>query len=76
MPTDILGRPVLTAAQLEDMTPEQRTAAFDASIVTDLTVLPAGYLARLRAGAEERLRRRGPVQEVPRLLGPARSSGL
>lgn len=61
MPKDILGRPVLTAAELDDMTPEQRQAAFDASIVADLTVLPADYLARLRAGAEDRLAHRAVV---------------
>ena len=65
MPKDILGRPVLTAAELDAMTPEQRKAAFDASIVTDLEALPADYLAQLRAGAEDRVVRRAAVQDVP-----------
>lgn len=66
MPKDILCRPVLTAAEMDAMTPEQRKAAFDASIVTDLEVLPADYLARLRAGAEGRLaRREAAVRDVP-----------
>ena len=65
MLTDILGRPVLTAAELDDMTPEQRQAAFDGSIVTDLAVLPADYLARLRAGAEDRAARAGRSVREP-----------
>jgi hypothetical protein len=48
---DILGRPVITAAELEAMTPAQREAAFEASVVTDLDDLPAAYVARLRADA-------------------------
>lgn len=66
MPKDILGRPVLTAAELDAMTPEQRKAAFDASVVTDLDDLPTDYLARLRAGAEDRLARRDAAeQDIP-----------
>jgi hypothetical protein len=58
MPKDILGRPVLTAADLDAMTPAQRKAAFEASLITDLDQLPADYLARLRADAEELIARR------------------
>ncbi len=58
MSKDILGRPVVTAAELDAMTPEQRKATFDASIVTNLDRLPFDYVARLRAGAEDRLARR------------------
>lgn len=48
------------------MTPEQCRAAFNASIVTDLEVLPADYLARLRADAEDRMAHRAAaVQDVP-----------
>ena len=65
MPKDILGRPVLTAADLDVMTPVQRKAAFDASIVTDLEQLPADYVARLRAGAEGQLAHREAVRDVP-----------
>ena len=35
------------------MTPAQRQAVFDASIVSDLGTFPAAYLARLRALAAE-----------------------
>jgi hypothetical protein len=57
VPRDILGRPIITAADLDAMTAAERKAAFDASIVTDLDQLPADYLAGLRAGAEERMAR-------------------
>jgi hypothetical protein len=66
MPKDILGRPILTAADLDAMTPEQRRAAFEASIVTDLDQLPPDYLARLRTDAEELAARRDAAQrDVP-----------
>lgn len=63
-PKDILGRPVVTAADLDAMTPAQRKAAFEASIVTDLGQLPPGYLARLIDHAERTER---VVSEVIRL---------
>jgi len=50
---DILGRPVITAAELDAMTPAQREAVFEASVVTDLDDLPATYVARLRTGAAD-----------------------
>lgn len=50
---DLLGRPVHTAAELDDMTPAQRQACFDASVVTDLSQLPGEYLEQLRADAEQ-----------------------
>jgi hypothetical protein len=49
VPEDITGHPVLTAAELDGMSPEERQAAFDAHVVTDLDELPAEYVARLRA---------------------------
>jgi hypothetical protein len=49
---------VITAAELDEMTPAQRQAVFDASIVTDVDTLPAAYLARLRASAAELSQRR------------------
>lgn len=65
MPRDILGRPIVTAAELDTMTAAERKAAFEASLVTDLEQLPADYVARLRAGAEERLVSREAVRDVP-----------
>jgi hypothetical protein len=59
---DILGRPVVTAAELEAMTEDERQASFEASIVWDLSVLPPEYVARLRAAAEERIARRDAAQ--------------
>jgi hypothetical protein len=66
VPRDILGRPVVTAADLDAMTPQQRKAAFEASIVTDLDQLPPDYVAQLRADAEELAARRDAAQrDVP-----------
>jgi hypothetical protein len=46
--------------------PEQRKAAFEASVVTDLDQLPSDYLARLRADAEELAARRDAARrDVP-----------
>ncbi len=62
MMTDLVGQPVITAAEMDAMTPVQRQAAFDASIVTDLDTLPAAYLARLRADAAALIARRDGEQ--------------
>lgn len=43
---------VWTAAELEQMTPAERQAIFDASIVTDLDQVPPEFLARVRARVE------------------------
>ena len=66
MAEDILGRPVITAAELDEMTPQQRRAVFDVSIVRDLSQLPAEYLARLRARAELRIAEREAAPAVDR----------
>jgi hypothetical protein len=42
---------VLTTEDLDRMTPEERQAAFDARVVTDLSELPAEYVAQLQARA-------------------------
>lgn len=66
MPKDILGRPIVTAADLDAMTPEQRKNAFEASLVTDLDQLPKDYVDRLRAEAEDLASRRDAAQrDVP-----------
>jgi hypothetical protein len=63
---DILGRPIITAAQLDEMTWPERQAAFDASIVTDLSLLPEDFVAELRAGAEQRLAaQQAAQQDIP-----------
>ncbi len=51
MPKDITGHPVLTAADLDGMSPEERRVAFDARVVTDLDELPAEYVAQIQARA-------------------------
>jgi hypothetical protein len=49
VPKDIAGQQILTAEDLDRMTPEERLAAFDARVVTDLGELPAEYVAQLQA---------------------------
>ncbi len=44
-----------TAAELEQMTPSERHAIFQASIVTDLDQAPRELLARARAKVENRI---------------------
>jgi hypothetical protein len=69
MPKDIAGDQVLTAEDLDRMTPEERRAAFDARVVTDLTELPAEYVAHLEARAAALIARReareSSGQDVP-----------
>jgi hypothetical protein len=69
VPKDITGRPVLTAEDLDRMTPEERQAAFDARVVTDLEELPAEYVVELQARAAALAAQREAVdaseQDVP-----------
>jgi hypothetical protein len=58
VPKDILGRPVVTAAQMDAMSPQERREVFRSRIVWDLSELPADYVAALRATAERRLAER------------------
>ena len=44
---------IWTAAELERMSPAERKAIFDASIVTDLDQVPPEFLARVRARVEK-----------------------
>ena len=48
-----MGSRIITAAELEKMTPTQRQAAFDASIVTDLDNAPPELLDRTRRRVEQ-----------------------
>ena len=43
-----MSKSVVTAAELETMTPAEQQALFDASIITDLDDVPAEFLARVR----------------------------
>src|SRR3954468_21182764 len=69
VPKDITGHPVLTAADLDRMTPEERQAAFDARVVIDLSELPAEYVAQLQARAAALIAERSGApasgQDVP-----------
>jgi hypothetical protein len=62
VPKDITGHPVLTAEDLDRMTPEERQAAFDARVVTDLNELPAEYVDQLQARAAALAAQREAVQ--------------
>jgi hypothetical protein len=64
VPNDITGHPVLTAEDLDRMTPEERQAAFDARVVTDLDELPAEYVAQLQARAAALVAQREAVQTL------------
>ena len=44
---------IWTAGELEQMSPAERKAIFDASIVTDLDQVPPEFLARVRARVEK-----------------------
>jgi hypothetical protein len=63
---DILGRALVTAAEMDAMTPAEREAAFGASVVTALSELPAEYVAQLQADTAEVVARRDQVRrDVP-----------
>ncbi len=55
---DLFGRPVVTAADLEAMSAEQRQVSFDAAVVTDLDALPAEFVDQARRDAQTALARR------------------
>lgn len=58
-----MGRKVWTGAELENMTPAEQDALFDASIATDLSQVPAEFLDRVRRRTLERINEaesRGP----------------
>lgn len=46
---------VVTAAELEAMSPQQRRAVFEASIITDLDDAPPRLVERARARTERRI---------------------
>jgi hypothetical protein len=48
-------RKVWTAAELEEMTPAEVDALFEASIVRDLDDVPPEFLARVRARVQGRI---------------------
>jgi hypothetical protein len=55
VPKDILGRPVITAAEMDEMSPQQRQDVFCSRTAWDLSELPGDYAAALRAKAEGHL---------------------
>lgn len=62
MTDDHAGRKVVTAAELEAMTPEERHVYSRASIVWDLDALPAWYRDKVRARSRETVARRDAQQ--------------
>jgi len=48
---------VVTAAELEKMSPAEQQALFDRSVVTDLDEVPAEFLARVRRRLEQHIDR-------------------
>lgn len=46
---------VVTAAELEKMSPAEQQALFDASVVTDLDEAPVEFLARVRRRLEQHI---------------------
>jgi hypothetical protein len=55
---DLLGRPIVTAADLDAMTPDEVDDRWRASIVTDPDILPAEYIETIRRRAAERFAKR------------------
>jgi hypothetical protein len=50
-----VSRKVVTAAELEQMTPAEQQAVFDASVVSDLSEVPPEFLARVRSRLEQHI---------------------
>jgi hypothetical protein len=46
---------IVTAAELEQMTPAEQQAVFDASVVTDLSQVPPEFLSRIRSRLEQHI---------------------
>jgi hypothetical protein len=51
----VVPKNVVTAAELEEMSPAERRAVFEASIITDLDKAPQGLVERARARIEQRI---------------------
>jgi len=57
-----MPRKVWTAAELDEMTPSEVDALFQASIVRDLDEVPPEFLASVRADVEEHIAATEPTQ--------------
>jgi hypothetical protein len=66
MPKDFRGREVVTAADLEQMTPDERRATFEDSVITDLHSVPADVLTRVRSRLAPRIAQRDREQAAPK----------
>jgi hypothetical protein len=51
-----MGLRVMSAAELERLTPAEQDAVFQASIVRDLRLVPPDFLARIRERAAEHIK--------------------
>jgi hypothetical protein len=50
-----VSRRIVTAAELEQMTPAEQQAVFDASVVTDVSQVPPEFLSRIRSRLEQHI---------------------
>ena len=58
-----MGPNVWTAEQLEQMSPAERHAIFETSIITDLNDVPPEFLDRVRTRAERLIAARDSTEE-------------
>jgi len=64
--TDFFGGSVVTAEELEAMTPAERRASFEESVITDLAEVLAAFLNRVKAEMAPVIVERDREQAVPR----------
>ena len=75
-PRDALGRPAVTAAQLEQMTPAERERVLADRVVWDLSTVPAGLLGRLMIDDAVILQRSADLDRQRESAEQARREGL
>lgn len=61
-PRDFFGRDVVGVDELEAMTPAERRANFEESVITDPGLVPPAFLARVRAELAPRVAERDQEQ--------------
>jgi hypothetical protein len=62
VPKDFRGREVVTAADLDQMTPGERQATFEDSVITDIHTIPADFLTHVRSRLTPRVAQRDREQ--------------
>ncbi len=66
MPTDFFGREIVTAAALDEMTPAERQASADESLILDPAQVPASFRGRAMARFAPRIAQRDREQASAR----------